>query len=83
MLRVKVVNTKYKDPAGNPVPDTVLEGTGSATVLSGGKAVTGKWSKRSTGSVLRVTADGEDILLAPGETWVELVPTGTGSLQLG
>jgi hypothetical protein len=82
VLRVKVVNTSYKDPAGNPVPDTVLEGTGSATVLSGGKAVTGKWTKKSTDAVLRVTADGEDILLAPGETWVELVPTGSGSVAL-
>jgi len=83
VLRVKVVNTKYKDPAGNPVPDTVLQGTGSATVLSGGKAVTGTWTKKSTGAVLRVTAGGKDILLAPGETWVELVPTGTGSVALG
>ncbi|GAA4832035.1 DUF3048 domain-containing protein [Luteimicrobium xylanilyticum] len=82
VLRVKVVNTKYKDPAGNPVPDTVLEGTGAATVLSGGKAVTGTWTKKSTGAVLRVTADGKDILLAPGETWVELVPTGSGSVAL-
>jgi hypothetical protein len=82
VLRVKVVDTRYKDPAGNPVPDTVLQGTGSATVLSGGKAVTGTWVKKSTGAVLRVTTGGKDILLAPGETWVELVPTGTGSLQL-
>ncbi|MGC5167619.1 DUF3048 domain-containing protein [Luteimicrobium sp. DT211] len=82
VLRVKVVNTSYKDPAGNPVPDTVLKGSGSATVLSGGKAVTGKWSKSSTGAVLRVTTGGKDILLAPGETWVELVPTGTGSVAL-
>jgi len=83
VLRVKVVNTKYKDPAGNPVPDTVLQGTGSATVLTGGKAITGRWSKSSTRAVLRVTAGGKDILLAPGQTWVELVPTGTGSVTLG
>ena len=35
-LRVQLVDSGTKDPAGNPVPETVLVGTGSGTVVSGG-----------------------------------------------
>lgn len=83
ILRVRVVQTKYKDPAGNPVPDTVLQGTGAATVLTGGKAVTGTWSKSSTTSPVKLTSGGKTVELAPGATWIELVPTTTGSVTLG
>jgi hypothetical protein len=83
ILRVKLVETKYKDPAGNPVPDTLLEGTGTAKVLSGGKVVDAKWAKKSTGSPVQLTVGGKDVQLAPGETWIELCPTGTGSVSIG
>lgn len=81
VLRVDVVNTGYRDPANNPVPETRLIGSGHALVASGGKAVLATWSKTSVGAVLALRgADGAPIRLAPGSTWVELVPNRGGSV---
>jgi hypothetical protein len=82
VLRVKLVETKYKDPAGNPVPDTLLQGSGSAQVLSGGKVVDATWSKKATNSPVKLAAGGKTVELAPGETWIELCPTGSGSVSI-
>jgi hypothetical protein len=81
VLRVDVVNTGYRDPANNPVPETRLTGTGQAVVATGGKTVLARWAKASVGAVLTLTgSDGAPIRLAPGSTWVELVPNGSGSV---
>ena len=82
-LRVRLVNSGTTDPAGNPVPETVIEGSGDATVSSGGKTVTGTWSKGGTDAVLTLAAaDGSVLTLAPGSTWVELVPVSTGAVTV-
>lgn len=80
-LRVRTASTGTVDPAGNPVPETVMVDSGEATLVSGGKLVAAKWSKASTGEpiVLTSAADGSVLKLAPGKTWVELVPP-TGSV---
>ncbi len=60
-----------------PIPEGVLVGTGQVWVLSGGRIVKGTWSRTSLTSTTRfVDSAGAPILLAPGRTWVELVPTG-------
>ena len=38
-LRVQIGDAGYRDPAGNPVPETKFTGTGEATVFTGGRAV--------------------------------------------
>ncbi|GEK22062.1 DUF3048 domain-containing protein [Cellulomonas xylanilytica] len=82
-LKVLVRSSGTTDPAGNPVPETVLEGSGEATVSSGGKTVTGTWAKTGTDGVLTLTtADGGVLTLAPGTTWVELVPVDSGSVTI-
>jgi len=82
VLRVDVVNTAYRDPANNPVPETKLIGSGRAVIASGGKTVLATWSKSSVGAVLALRgADGAPIRLAPGSTWVELVPNRGGSVS--
>jgi hypothetical protein len=82
VLRVDVVNTGYTDPANNPVPETKLLGSGHAVVATGGKAVLATWSKGSVGAVLTLRgSDGAPIRLAPGSTWVELVPNRGGSVS--
>lgn len=64
------------------VPTYELVGEGEATVATGGKIVTGTWSKKDSDSPFElVTEGGEEILLAPGNTWVELIPQGKGSLS--
>ncbi|WP_456845091.1 DUF3048 domain-containing protein [Cellulomonas sp. P5_C6] len=83
-LKVRLVNSGTTDPAGNPVPETVLDGTGEATVSTGGHTVTGTWTKSGTNAVLTLaTPDGAVLTLAPGTTWVELVPQDSGSVTIG
>jgi hypothetical protein len=84
VLRVAVVNTRYSDPAGNPVPETQMVGTGEALVATGGHTVAATWTKNSIADpVLLAGADGMPITLAPGNTWVELVPNRTGAVVTG
>ena len=84
VLRVEVVDTGSTDPAGNPVPETQMVGSGEALVASGGATVAATWSKASPGApVVLADADGQPVLLAPGSTWVELVPTRTGAVTVG
>ena len=84
VLRVDVVATEARDPVGNPVPETILTGTGRALVASGGHTVEATWSKPGTGDRVRLTgADGEPVTLAPGTTWVELVPNDGGAVATG
>jgi hypothetical protein len=84
VLRVDVVNTQFRDPAGNPVPETRMVGGGDALIATSGSAVAATWSKASdTAPVVLTGPDGNPVLLAPGNTWVELVPKATGSVTLG
>ncbi|MGY1680642.1 DUF3048 domain-containing protein [Geodermatophilus sp. SYSU D01176] len=84
VLRVDVVATEARDPAGNPVPETILTGTGRALVASGGHTVEATWSKPGAGDRMTLTtADGAAVTLAPGATWVELVPDSGGAVATG
>jgi len=61
------------------VPKTQLIGGGEAWVASGGKYIHATWSKDAPTSAIRLVDDqGVTIRLAPGNTWIELVPD-TGS----
>lgn len=73
----------YLDPAGNPVPVTITEGTGSGWLATGGSIVDLTWSKPTAQSpwTLR-TADGQDLAVPPGRTYLALLPSTTGSLQV-
>jgi len=80
VLRVTVVNTAARDPAGNPVPDTLLSGTGPALVASGGATVAATWTKDAVADPVALMDATGAVTLAPGNTWVELVPDGTGAV---
>jgi hypothetical protein len=83
VLRVDLVDSGTRDPAGAVVPETLLRGTGAATVATGGRTVDVTWSKDSVRSPLELTSDGQPVLLAAGTTWVELVPNETGAVTVG
>jgi hypothetical protein len=84
VLRVNIVNTAARDPAGNPVPETELVASGDALVASAGQILWATWSKASVGDpVVLAAPDGSPVLLAPGTTWVELVPNGSGAVATG
>lgn len=77
-------NTGFGAQGGAPVPTYTLVGSGDGVVATGGKTVPVRWQKDSDAAPLRLfTADGKPADLAPGNTWVELVPAGTGSLTIG
>ncbi|SCX49043.1 Protein of unknown function [Klenkia marina] len=84
VLRVEVVATDAVDPAGNPVPETLLAGrTGEGLVATAGRTVPITWTKGGDGDPVTLAApDGSPVLLAPGTTWVELVPTGSGAVTV-
>ncbi len=85
VLRVDVGDAGYTDPAGNPVPETIFEGTGKALLFHGGKVVEGTWSKDELGSAVELkTKDGE-LTVPAGRVWIELVPIDDkgGSVTFG
>lgn len=85
---VVVITAKHFDSGFNaqndaPVPDYDLTGTGTALVATGGKTVKVTWSKKDNSSPLvLLDENGESVTLAPGNTWVELLPKGNGSMTI-
>lgn len=68
------------------IPTTFLAGeSGTGFVASGGKTIPVTWSKAGQADPIRILdAQGVAVRLAPGNTWVELVPTsGDASITAG
>ena len=73
---VTVTDSDFLDSAGNPSPEVDLTGSGKAYVLRDGEVIRGRWERDSLHDVTTfVTKDGTEIALAPGRTWVELLPS--------
>ncbi|MBA3551468.1 MAG: DUF3048 domain-containing protein [Actinobacteria bacterium] len=72
---VKIVPSGILDVNGAPSPTAISTGKGRAYVLRGGRAIEGTWSRPGLGDIT-VFRDlrGRSIPLAPGNTWIELVP---------
>jgi len=69
------IDRSYLDKRYGNIPKTVMVDTGKAWVFSGGKMIEATWSKASATSPIALTdAAGSPVLLAPGNTWVELMP---------
>ena len=65
------------------VPKTLMNSSGTGWVFTGGKYVTVNWHKTDQNSPIVLTmADGSDVLLAPGNTWVELKPRTEGNIKI-
>ena len=78
VLNVAIQDTGIRDIAGNPSPLDVTIGSNPAWVLRNGKMIRGRWSRPSIGSGITLTdRAGTPIALAPGRTWVELLPVGS------
>jgi hypothetical protein len=57
------------------LPRTRMVDANEVWVISGGKAVHGTWSKSATAAPIQFKGDnGVTIRLAPGNTWIEMVP---------
>ena len=76
-------NTEFGAQGGAPVPTYELVGSGDAVLATGGKTLPVRWQKDAQDQPLRLLLpDGSEATLAPGNTWVELVPAGTGTLTV-
>jgi hypothetical protein len=63
------------DPAGNPKLDMTLVGTGSGSVFRDGKRQDVTWTRPDIFDVFTLrSATGEAVRLAPGQTWIHIVP---------
>lgn len=72
-VNVIVLRVPIGDDGG--VPKTELLGSGEAWISSGGSTVRATWTKRSQTALIRlVDATGTVVRLAPGNSWIELVP---------
>ena len=72
---VVVTMSEILDAAGNPSPEVELLGRGRAWILRDGRLIIGRWHRSSLGDVtVFETKAGEEIALAPGTTFVELMP---------
>ncbi|MDP9405249.1 MAG: DUF3048 domain-containing protein, partial [Actinomycetota bacterium] len=79
VMRVTSAAGDRVDSAGNPTVSIDFTGRGEAVVLRDGRAYDARWRKRSARSRLRwLDKDGDPFPLAPGRTWVEVLPTGAG-----
>ncbi|KQY47163.1 DUF3048 domain-containing protein [Cellulomonas sp. Root137] len=77
-------NTGFGAQGGAPVPTYELIGSGEGVAATGGRTIPVRWQKESQDAPMRLfTMDGAPADLAPGNTWVELVPAGSGSLTIG
>ena len=83
VLRVNVGDAGYRDPAGNPVPETKFTGKGHAMIFHGGRMVQGTWTKAGYDAPVRLDQRGKQLALPPGKVWIELVPAAGGFTQAG
>ena len=83
VLKVGASVGKIGTGSGAPVPILKLvNGSGRFVALAGGHSITGTWSKGAvTDTFVLRTDNGEPMLLAPGNTWVEM-PGATASVTI-
>ncbi|WP_432477116.1 DUF3048 domain-containing protein [Nocardioides sp. GXQ0305] len=80
VLRVPVGDAGYTDPAGNPVPETKLDGKGQALLFHDGEVVKGAWEKSGLDAPLELSAGKNELTVPAGNTWIELVPAANGNV---
>lgn len=80
VLRVRVVDAGYRDPAGNFVPETVLTGRGQAMLFHGGRLVRGTWKKAGLDAALTLSTKAGELVVPAGHVWIELVPAEDGDV---
>jgi len=75
IIQTDVFDSGLRDVVGAVVLDMRLVGSGPASIFRDGQRQDGTWQRPTIFDAFRfVSASGEQILLAPGQTWVHVVP---------
>lgn len=83
VIAARVGDAGYTDPAGNPVPETIFEGSGKAKVFHRGEVTDVTWHKPSLEEGLTFkNADGSPFTINPGKVFLELIPKGDGQVAV-
>jgi hypothetical protein len=70
------VDSGLRDSVGAIVYDQRMTGTGKVSIFRDGRRQDGTWSRGSVFEAFKFTTlGGEQILLAPGQTWLHLLPS--------
>jgi hypothetical protein len=80
VMKVVIYPSQYvEDPTGTHENLLVLTGSGPLQVFRNGAVINGTWNRPTLAHLTQLLdARGHPIPLAPGQTWVELVPTTVG-----
>ena len=74
---VKTELTDVTDTNGVRSPRAITVGSGKAYVFRNGKVIVGTWVRKSAADVTKfLDGQGNEIPLAPGNIWIELLPKG-------
>lgn len=77
VLVVEQLETGRTDSSGTPVPDFEVRGSGEAVLFRDGTAIVGRWERGRLTDFFRLfDSSRQGINLAPGPTWIHLVPEG-------
>lgn len=83
LIETRQIDSTMDAQGGAMIPDQEFTGTGKALVATGGRVVEATWEKKDAASPVRlVDGDGEPVLLAPGNTWVEMLNKGLSSYTI-
>jgi hypothetical protein len=74
VMSVGVKSTSAHDSHGTVVPLPLVIGAGTAWVFRNGLFVKGTWSRANENAPMTLQTSTGPILLAPGRTWVEVLP---------
>ncbi len=74
VLRVREGDAGYRDPAGNPVPETLFFGSGNLALFHNGQVVRGTWTKAKRESPLQLATAAGPLKVPAGHVWIELLP---------
>jgi len=82
VLKTKI-DRSFKDFKYGFVPRTIVIGGGTGYVFSGGKKIEVTFEKsKQTDPIHLFDKNGNAVQLAPGNTWVELMPSDVGSINI-
>ena len=72
-----------RDSAGNPSVEIAdVTGSGKAVLFRDGRMVRGRWVRDNVDDAVRFeTRGGDAMVLRPGTTWIELVPSAKGDVK--